>query len=94
MRQGFYIVQQEDNHVKIETISYGCFEPGDHNGTLRLVFLTESISAFLRSNGDCGDPEVLTVRMLDGIPELSIFDDDEYGVVCGLLVGLITDYLR
>ena len=94
MRQGFYIVQQVDNHVKIETISYGRFEPGDHSGTLRLVFITESLSAFLQGNRDCGDPEVLTVRLLNGIPELSMFNDDEYGVVCGLLVGLITDYLR
>jgi len=94
MRQGFYIVQQEDNHVKIDTISYGRFEPVDHNGTLKLVFLTESLSEFLRGNPDTADPEILTVRLLNSIPELGMFDDDEYGVVVELLVGLITDYLK
>lgn len=94
MKQGFYAIQFSNNEMKIDTISFGSFDPAMFNNTDKAVFLTESLAGFLIDNKDTKDPDHLASRLVNSIGGLNMFGDDDYGILMEMLAELISDYLK
>lgn len=92
MLHGFYVVQYENNSIKVEAISY-MTSAVMLNNVIRSVFITGSIASFLNNNRDTCDSEILVTRLLNHM-DLSTFNNTEYTHIQCLLINLIEDYLR
>lgn len=91
MQHGFYVVQYESNAIKVEAISF-VDTSQIYKNIIRSVFITGSISSFLKNNRDTSDSDILATRLLNCM-DLSMFTNEEYTHISILLITLINDYL-
>ena len=91
MQHGFYVVQYESNAIKVEAISFMATS-AMYQDIIRSVFVTGSISSFLKDNRDTLDSELLASRLLNHM-NLTAFTDIEYEHINNLLIAVINDYL-
>ncbi len=97
MKQGFYAIQFTNGDVKIDTISYGSFDPSMFNNAMKVVFLTDSIAGFLLNNPETKDPEQLAIRLVSNMVDtdgLNMFSKKHYAIIMKILTELIRDYLK
>ena len=92
MKYGFYIIQFENNSIKVEAISFMSNNIYSTN-VLKSVFLIGSIGAFLNSHRDIHDEEILATQLLTSV-DLSIFSNPERKNIHHILVNMISEYFN
>ena len=90
MKNGFYVIQFENNDIKVETISY-CNKIIQLTNAIKIEFITESIAELIKKSTTRNVRDI-TFKIMFNIDRIK-FNRIERMRIHYLITDLISDYL-